>query len=96
MMLYPAMRDLLKKVPSRYQLVNVVASRAREIASEAEIAGEPLDDKPVSIAIQEVADGKLDERSAPLFRPFLGLQGGRKHGVRRGQGRRIQGGLRHR
>lgn len=62
MMLYPAIRDLLKKVPSRYQLVNVVASRAREIASEAEIAGEPLDDKPVSIAIQEVADGKLDER----------------------------------
>ena len=62
MMLYPAMRDLLKKVPSRYQLVNVVASRAREIASEAEIAGEPLDDKPGSIAIQEVADGKLDER----------------------------------
>lgn len=62
MMLYPAMRNLLKKVPSRYQLVNVVASRAREIASEAEIAGEPLDDKPVSIAIQEVADGKLDER----------------------------------
>ena len=62
MMLYPAMRDLLKKVPSRYQLVNVVASRAREIASEAEIAGEPLDDKPVSIAIQEVADGKLNER----------------------------------
>ena len=62
MMLYPAMRDLLKNVPSRYQLVNVVASRAREIASEAEIAGEPLDDKPVSIAIQEVADGKLDER----------------------------------
>ena len=62
MMLYPAMRDLLKKVPSHYQLVNVVASRAREIASEAEMAGEPLDDKPVSIAIQEVADGKLDER----------------------------------
>ena len=25
MMLYPAMRDLLNKVPSRYKLVNVVA-----------------------------------------------------------------------
>ena len=62
MMLYPAMKDLLKKVPSRYELVNVVACRARKIASEAEMAGEPLDDKPVSIAIQEVADGKLDER----------------------------------
>lgn len=62
MMLYPAMRDLLKKVPSRYQLVNVVACRAREIASEAELSGEPLDDKSVSIAIREVAEGKLDDR----------------------------------
>ena len=51
----------MKRVPSRYELVNVVAHRARQIASEAEMAGEPLDDKPVSIAIQEVADGKLDE-----------------------------------
>ena len=28
----------------------------------AELAGEPLDDKPVSIAIREVAEGKLDEQ----------------------------------
>ena len=62
MMLYPAMKDLLNKVPSRYKLVNVVAHRAREIAGEAELAGKPLDEKPVSIAIQEVADGKLDEQ----------------------------------
>ena len=61
MMLYPAMRDLLNKVPSSYKLVNVVAHRAREISTEAELAGEPLDEKSVSIAIQEVADGKLDE-----------------------------------
>ena len=61
MMLYPAMKDLLKKVPSRYELVNVVACRARKIASEAETAGVPLDDKPISIAIREVADGKLDQ-----------------------------------
>ncbi len=64
MMLYPAMKDLLKKVPSRYMLVNVVAHRAREIASEAEQAREPLDEKPVSLAIQEGADGKLDEQLA--------------------------------
>ena len=49
-------------MPSRYQLVNVVACRAREIASEAELSGEPLDDKSVSIAIREVAEGKLDDR----------------------------------
>ena len=62
MMLYPAMRDLLKKSPSRYQMVNMVAHRAREISAEAEMAGAPLDDKPVSIAIREVAEGKLDEQ----------------------------------
>ena len=27
MMLYPAMNELLEQVPSRYQLVNVVAAR---------------------------------------------------------------------
>ena len=61
MMLYPAMKDLLKQVPSRYQLVNVVAHRARQISSAAEMAGEPLDDKPVSIAIREIAEGELED-----------------------------------
>ena len=60
MMLYPAMKTLLEQVPSRYELVNVVACRARQIATEAEMAGEPLDDKPVTIAIREVAEGKLE------------------------------------
>ena len=61
MMLYPAMKDLLAKVPSRYQLVNVVAHKARQIASEAEMTGEPLEDKPVSIAIRKIAQGELDD-----------------------------------
>lgn len=64
MMLYPAMKDLLEKVPSRYELVNVVACKARRIAREAEMAGEPLDEKPVSIAIQAVANGELDAKPA--------------------------------
>lgn len=59
MMLYPAMNDLLKQIPSRYQLVNVVAHRAREIAEEAEEQEFPLEDKPVSIAIREIAEGKI-------------------------------------
>lgn len=59
MMLYPAMNDLLKQVPSRYMLVNVVAQRARQIASAAEEGEGPLNDKPVSIAIREVAEGKV-------------------------------------
>lgn len=60
MMLYPAMRDLLKVVPSRYELVNVIACRARQIASESEMTGEALDEKPVSIAIREIAQGELE------------------------------------
>ena len=63
MMLNPPMGDLLKEVPSRYMLVNVVAQRARQIASESEESGVPLDDKPVSIAIREVADGKVVPRA---------------------------------
>lgn len=58
-MLYPPVSDLLKNVDSRYLLVNVVAHRARQIAVEAEAFQEELPEKPVTLAIQEVADGKL-------------------------------------
>ena len=58
-MLYPPVADLLKNVDSRYLLVNVVAHRARQIALEAEVFQEELPEKPVTMAIQEVADGKL-------------------------------------
>ena len=58
-MLYPPVADLLKNVDSRYLLVNVVAHRARQIAVEAEAFQEELPEKPVTMAIQEVADGKL-------------------------------------
>ena len=58
-MLYPPVADLLKNVDSRYLLVNVVAQRARKIAEEAEILQEELPEKPVTLAIRDVADGKL-------------------------------------
>ena len=59
MMLYPAMSDLLKQVPSRYMLVNVVAQQARKIAQDAEDEGYPLDAKPVTLAIRQVAEGEV-------------------------------------
>ena len=59
MMLYPSLQDLLKHVNSRYLLVNVVAKRARELSNEAEETGIPLEEKAVSIAMREVAEGKL-------------------------------------
>ena len=58
-MLYPPVADLLKNVESRYLLVNLVAQRARQIASEAEELQEELPEKPVTMAIKEVAKGEL-------------------------------------
>lgn len=59
MMLYPAMNTLTKNVSNRYLLVNVVARRARRIAEEAEQEGYHLTEKPVTEAINEVAEGEI-------------------------------------
>ena len=59
MMLYPAMNKLAEYIPNRYMMVNVVARRARQIAAEAEAFQEDLPEKPVTMAIEEVADGEL-------------------------------------
>ena len=48
MMLYPAMNKLTEYIPNR---------RARQIAAEAEATGEHLTEKPVTLAINEVAEG---------------------------------------
>ena len=58
-MLYPPMSELLKHIDSRYLLVNVVARRARQISIESEKQHESLTDKPVTLAIREVANGEL-------------------------------------
>ncbi len=68
-MLYPPVADMLKNVESRYLLVNVVAQRARQIAVEAEAFQEELPDKPVTMAIREVAEGKL---TAGLKEEYMG------------------------
>ncbi|MGI6012826.1 MAG: DNA-directed RNA polymerase subunit omega [Oscillospiraceae bacterium] len=59
MMLYPPMAELVDKVGSRYLLVNLVARRARKLSSIAEETDTPMEEKPVSSAIDEVYDGKL-------------------------------------
>ena len=59
MLLYPPMKELLQNVPSRYLLVNLEANRARKLSSEAEESGIPLTEKPVTLAVREVAAGEL-------------------------------------
>ena len=65
-MIYPAMSKLNARIPNRYMLVDVVARRACQIADEAEEIGEHLDEKPVTLAIDEVALGKIDATGMDL------------------------------
>ena len=58
-MLYPLIANLLEQVDGRYLPVTVVAKRARQIALEANEFGEELSEKPVTMAIKEVAAGEL-------------------------------------
>lgn len=67
-MLYPAMSELLKHIDSRYLMVNVVARRARQISIESETFHIPLSDKPVTLAIREVAEGKLSAELDDKYR----------------------------
>ena len=58
MMHKPAVTDILKSNESYYSLVMAVAKRARDIASEAELTGEIIVEKPVQIAVEQFAKGE--------------------------------------
>lgn len=59
-MFNPDLRDVLKNNVSRYSLVTAVAKRAREIALSAEENNEILEEKPVSLALDEIIAGKVE------------------------------------
>lgn len=67
-MLYPPVAEMLKNVENRYLLVNVVAHRARQIEVEARELEEDLLDKPVTMAVNEVADGEILARVKDEYR----------------------------
>ena len=67
-MLYPPIANLLEQVEGRNLLVNVVAKRARQISQEANDEKLDLPEKPVTMAIKEVAAGQL---SATLKEEYL-------------------------
>ena len=64
MMLYPAIGDLEKVTHSRYALVTVTAKRARQLLEISENNKIPLTDKPVKLAINDIATGKVTCRAA--------------------------------
>lgn len=58
MMHRPSANELIKPNESYYSLVIAVAKRARQIAEEAEEAGEVMSEKPVQLAVEEFSKGE--------------------------------------
>lgn len=59
MMIYPPIADLVKKAGSRYSLVIETAKRARQLSQGAPAFSESDSQKEVSIAANEIYEGKL-------------------------------------
>lgn len=59
MMVKPTVKELLTKVDSRFKLVTVTAKRARQIADGAEVLTDANEESPVTLAANEIAEGKV-------------------------------------
>lgn len=59
MIVEPSVTDLLKLVDNRYSLVIATAKRARQIEAGAQILTSKDDKVPVTIAADEIAEGKV-------------------------------------
>ena len=57
-MFNPDLKNVLKNHLSRYSPVTATAKRARQISDEALENGEIMVEKPVSIALDEIVEGK--------------------------------------
>ena len=68
-MFNPDLKKLLKNCNSRYSLVVGTAKRAREIRDDALKNEVLLDDKSVSLAINEILDGKYVVQEPDELKP---------------------------
>ena len=59
MIVKPSVSDLLKKAGNRYELVIATARRARQIAEGAEVKTDVKEESPVTLAANEIAEGKV-------------------------------------
>ncbi|WP_353093950.1 DNA-directed RNA polymerase subunit omega [Tissierella praeacuta] len=65
-MLNPSFNELAERGDSRYTLVMLTAKRARKIIEGAEPLLETSSKKPVSIALEEVVNGKITYTRPPI------------------------------
>jgi DNA-directed RNA polymerase subunit omega len=61
MMVKPAVTELLKIVPDRYSLVIMTSKRARQIASGATVLTGVDEKSAVTLAVNEISEGKVTE-----------------------------------
>jgi len=59
-MLIPSLNNLLNKGESKYTLVMVTSKRARQLIEGAEPLVKTNSNKPVTIALEELIEGKLE------------------------------------
>ena len=60
MMVKPTVQELLTKAKNRYELVIATSKRARQIASGAEVKTNVKEESAVTLAANEIAEGKVD------------------------------------
>ena len=60
MIVKPSVTELLKKADNRYELVIATAKRARQIASGSETKTHVKEESPVTLAANEIAEGKIE------------------------------------
>ena len=60
MMVKPTVNELLDKIDDRYQLVVVTSKRARQLAEGAEPLSDKKEDSFVTLAADEIAEGKVE------------------------------------
>lgn len=59
MMAKPSVTELLNLVENRYLLVIATAKRARQIANGAPVLTKAKEESPVTLAANEIAEGKV-------------------------------------
>ena len=60
MMVKPTVQELLKKAKNRYELVIATSKRARQISNGAEVKTKVKEESAVTLAANEIAEGKIN------------------------------------
>lgn len=60
MMVKPTVQELLTKAKNRYELVIATSKRARQISSGAEVKTKVKEESAVTLAANEISEGKVD------------------------------------